>query len=194
MAPNRITPARSVRRALFAAAALVGLAMALASCGGGGGEITTAVPDKDADIEILNDILTRQTGAVAAYDRTLSHLGGRNLALARVFRAQEQEHIDAVVKALRGIGGDAEPEAEEIEANGRRTEDDYLRFLYELESATIDAELSAISKLSASWPRALLASIVADQAQHLTLLRGRMGAKPIDTVPGAFENGTAAAP
>jgi hypothetical protein len=182
-----------MRRALFAAAAVVTLAVAFASCGGGGG-VTTAVPDKDADVEILNNVLTRQTGAVAAYDRTLSHLGGRNLPLARVFRAQEQEHIDAIVKALRGIGGDAQLDAEEIEANHRKTEEDYLHFLYELESATIDAELSAISKLSASWPRALLASIVADQAQHLTLLRGRLGAKPIETVPGAFENGTAAAP
>jgi hypothetical protein len=193
MASNRIMRDGSMRRALFAAIAVAALAAILASCGGGG-DTTTAISEKDADVEILNDVLTRQTAAVEAYDRTLSHLGGRNLALARLFRAQEQEHIDAVVKALRGLAGDAEPEAEEIDANDRKTEDDHLRFLYELESATIDAELSAISKLSASWPRALLASIVADQAQHLTLLRRMLGAKPIEAVPGAFENGTAAAP
>jgi hypothetical protein len=193
MASNRIMRGGSVRRPLFAAAAAVALAAGLASCGSGGGT-TTAVPDREADVEILNGIFSRQSAAVDAYDRTLSHLGGRNLALARVFRAQEQEHIDAIVKALRGLGGTAEPEAEEIEAGNLKAEADYLGFLYELESATIDAELSAISKLTASWPRSLLASIVADQAQHLTLLRGMMGARPIDTIPGAFENGTAAAP
>jgi hypothetical protein len=193
MASNRITRGGSVRRALFAAAAAVALAAALASCGSGGGT-TAAVPDREADVEILNGIFSRQSAAVDAYDRTLSHLGGRNLALARVFRAQEQEHIDAIVKALRGLGGRAEPEAEEIATKNLKAEADYLAFLYELESATIDAELSAISKLSASWPRSLLASIVADQAQHLTLLRGMMGARPIDTIPGAFENGTAPAP
>ena len=181
-----------MRRALLAAAA-VALAAGLVSCGSSGGT-ATAVPERGADAELLNGILSRQTAAVDAYDRTLSHLGGRNLALARVFRAQEQEHIDAIVKALRGLGGRAEPEAEAIEAKKLKTEADYLGFLYELESATIDAELSAISKLTASWPRSLLASIVANQAQHLTLLRGMMGAKPIDTIPGAFENGTAAAP
>jgi hypothetical protein len=181
-----------VRRALLAAAA-VALAAGLASCGSGGGTMT-AVPERGADVELLNGILSRQSAAVDTYDRTLSHLGGRNLALARVFRAQEQEHIDAIVKALRGLGGRAEPEAEAIEAKKLKTEADYLGFLYELESATIDAELSAISKLTASWPRSLLASIVANQAQHLTLLREMLGAKPIDTIPGAFENGTVAAP
>jgi hypothetical protein len=193
MASNRIMRGGSVRRALFAAAAAVALAAGLASCGGGGGT-TTAVPDREADVEILNGILSRQSAAADAYDRTLSHLGGRNLALARVFLAQEQEHVDAIVKALRGLGGRAEPEAEEIEAGKLKAEADHLRFLYELEGATIDAELSAISKLNASWPRSLLASIVADQAQHLTLLRGMLGARPIDTIPDAFENGTAAAP
>jgi hypothetical protein len=189
MASNRITRGGSVRPALLAAVATV----ALAACGSGG-ETTTEVPDRGADVEILNGVLSRQSAAVDAYDRTLSHLGGRNLALARVFRAQEQEHIDATVKALRGLGGRAEPEAEEIEARKLKAEADFLGYLYEVESATIDAELSAISKLTASWPRSLLASIVANQAQHLTLLRGMMGARPIDTVPGAFENGTAAAP
>ena len=183
-----------LRRPIVTGLAVVALAAGLTACGGGGGETTTPVSDKQADSEILNDILSRQTGAVAAYDHSLSHLGGRNLALARIFRAQEQEHIDSIVKALRGLGGKAETGTEEIPADKLKTELDYLRLLYEVESATIDAELSAISKLTAPWPRSLLASIAADQAQHLTLLRGRMGARPIDTVPGAFENGTATAP
>jgi ferritin-like protein len=182
-----------LRRAISAGLALVIVAAGLTACGGTE-STTTAVPDKQADAEILNRILTRQIAAVEAYDHSLPRLAGRNLALARVFRAQEQEHIDSIVKALRGLGGKAEPENEEIEGHDLKSEVDYLRFLYEVESATIDAELSAISKLTASWPRSLLASIAADQAQHLTLLRRMMGANPIDTIPGAFENGTAAAP
>ena len=64
----------------------------------------------------------------------------------------------------------------------------------EVESATIDEELSAISKLEAAWPRSLLASTVADQAQHLTLLRQALGVGPLDSVPAPFENGTASPP
>ncbi|MBN9623753.1 MAG: hypothetical protein J0H06_12510, partial [Actinobacteria bacterium] len=69
-----------------------------------------------------------------------------------------------------------------------------LVFLYEVESATIDEELSAISKLAAGWPRSLLASTVANQAQHLTLLRRALGAGPLASIPVPFENGTAVPP
>lgn len=182
-----------MRRAplLFAAALLA--ALALTSCGEGG-EVTTAVPDKGADAETLNRILTRQLAAIDAYDRSIPALNGAELAIAREFRAQEQEHADAIVKALRGIGGKAEPEEEEIEATGLKGEADHLEFLYEVESATIDDELNAISRLTASWVRPLLATIVANQAQHLVLLRRALGAKPLETVPAPFEDGTVAAP
>jgi hypothetical protein len=193
MATNRIMRGGAVRRGLLAGLAALALAAGLGGCGSGGGT-ATAVSDKQADVEILNKILGRQIAAVEADDRALSHLGGRDLALARVFRAQEQEHVDSLVKALRGLGGKADPQPEVIEAKGLKTREDYLRFLYAVESATIDAELSAISKLTGSWPRSLLASIVGNQSQHLTLLRGTLGAKPIESVPSAFENGTIPAP
>lgn len=193
MATNRIMRGGAVRRGLLAGLAALALATGLGACGSGGGT-ATAMSDKQADVEILNKILGRQIAAVEADGRTLSHLGGRDLALARVFRAQEQEHVDSLVKALRGLGGKADPQPEVIEAKGLKTREDYLRFLYAVESATIDAELSAISKLTGSWPRSLLASIVGNQSQHLTLLRGTLGAKPIESVPSAFENGTIPAP
>jgi hypothetical protein len=193
MAPNRIMRAGAVRRALLLATAGA-LAVALISACGSSSGTTTAVPDKDADVEVLNEILGREMAAVAAYDRSLTALRGLFLSGAREFRAQEQEHIDAIVKALRGLGGKADPEPEEIEADGLKRPADYLRFFYEVESATIDAELSAVSKLTAPWPRSLIASIVANQAQHLVLLRRALGAKPLETVPAPFENGTTPAP
>ena len=182
-----------MRRASLLAAAVLAAA-ALAACGEGG-EVTTDVPDKDRDSETLNRILTRQLAAIDAYDRTVPALNGAERAMAIEFRAQEQEHADAVVKALRGIGGAAEPdEEEEIEAEGLRSEADHLEFLYEVESATIDDELNAISNLTAPWIRPLMATIVANQAQHLVLLRRALGAKPLETVPVPFEDGTVAAP
>ena len=40
----------------------------------------------------------------------------------------------------------------------------------------------------------LLASTMANQAQHLVWLRRALGAKPLETFPEAFEDGSVAAP
>jgi hypothetical protein len=114
--------------------------------------------------------------------------------MAAYFRAQEQEHVDAVLKALRGLRDPAASTPEEIEVGELKTDEERLVFFYELEGATIDEELSAISKLEAPWPRSLLASTVADQAQHLTLLRQALGAGALASVPKPFENGTTPPP
>jgi hypothetical protein len=99
-----------------------------------------------------------------------------------------------VLKALRGLPSPAEPSPESLDTSGLKDDRERLLFLYEVESATIDEELSAISKLESSWPRSLLASTVANQGQHLTLLRQALGAGPLASVPGPFENGTAPPP
>ncbi len=166
----------------------------LAGCGGSGSGTTTAVPDKAADAEILNNVLARQLAAVRAYERTLPLLAGPALAGAREFRASEQEHVDATIKALRGLGEKAEPEEEEIESEGLKTQADALEFLYELESASIAYDLRAVSHLTAPWPRSLLGSVAANQAQHLVLLRRALGTDIAESIPGAFEDGTSPPP
>jgi hypothetical protein len=190
MAPNRIMRGRPVRRALLLGAVAAGLLSALGACGGNGGSAT----DKEADVRVLNEILARQLAAVDAYGEALPALRGAELALARRFRAQEQEHVDATTKTLRGLDGDADPPAETVEAGELRTPREAMRFLYELESATIDAELNAVGKLTIGWPRPLIASMAANQAQRLVLIRRALGAGPLELVPEAFETGETPAP
>ena len=194
MAPNRITRGGAARRALLLLATGIVMAAALAACGGGESATTTAVPDKAADAEILNRVLAREMAAVGAYDRTLPLLRGRALASAREFRAAEQEHVDAIVKALRGLGEKAEPEEEEIESEGLKTQADGLEFLYEVESVSVAGGLRAISHLTSPWPRSLLGSIAANQAQHLVVLRRALGADVAESIPDAFEDGTTPLP
>ncbi len=179
---------RRLAAGLFAAVALF-----VAGCGGGG-TTTAAVPDKAADAEILNNVLSRELAAVRAYERTLPLLHGAALAGAREFRAQEQEHADAIVKALRGLGAEAAPAEEEIENEGPKTQADALGFLYEVESVSVAYGLRAISHLTSPWPRSLLGSIVANQAQHLVVLRRALGADAAESIPEAFEDGTTPAP
>jgi hypothetical protein len=194
MIPNRIMRAGVVRRALLVAVAAAMAAALLGACGSGGGGSSTAATDQEADAEILNVVLARQSAAVGAYDRIMRGLGGPALKAAGLFRAQEEEHVDGILKALRGLGEAAEPEAEEIPVEGLKTEAEHLAFLYELESATIEDELSAIARLTAASPRALLAATAANQAQHLVLLRRLLGAKPLESIPEPFESGTTPAP
>lgn len=184
-----------MRRAPLLLAAITLVVLTLGACGGGGGGTTTTTTEKEADAEVLTEILSRQLAAVQAYEISFPALHQRgNLAAARLFRAQEQEHADATLKALRGLAAEPEPEPEVIPANGLDKEAEFLVFLYELESATIEAEMTAIAKLTEAAPRTMLAATVANQAQHLAFLRGALGAGPLETIPEPFENGTGAAP
>ena len=192
MPPNRITRGANVRRALLVAAIAALAVAALSGCGGG--DSSSTATEREHDVEVLNDLLGRQLAAVAAYDRVLPRLHGAGLAAARQFRAQEQEHVDATTKILRGIGGEAAPAEETIETDDLTTKTDNLELLYEMESATIDFELNAVGRLTIDWPRPQITSMAANQAERLVLLRRALGAKPLETIPSAFETGETPAP
>jgi hypothetical protein len=194
MASNRITRGGAARRALVLLATTALAALALSACGGGGGETATVATEKAADAETLNIVLARELAAIRAYERVLPLLHGPALASAREFRAHEQEHVDAVIKALRGLGEKAETESEEIESEGLKSEADALAFLYEVESVSVANDLRAVSHLTYPWPRSLLGAIAANQAQHLVVLRRALGADLAESIPGAFEDGTAPDP
>jgi hypothetical protein len=191
MPPNRITRERRMRRALALVAVAAGLAASLAACGSDGEGATV---DPGADAAVLNEVLGRQLAAVAAYGEALPALRGAELAMARRFRVQEQEHVDATTKTLRGLEEPSDPVEETIDAGDLETPDDALDFLYRLESATIDAELAAVSRLTVGWTRPLIAAMAANQAQRLVLIRRALGAPPLATVPDAFETGETSAP
>lgn len=191
----------AVRRAGSIVFACLALALLLSSCGGG--EESTETVDtaalereaeREADVEILNQILSRQRAAIAAFDRTIASMRGRPRDLAVRLRTQEEEHTVGILEALRALEGSEMVEPEEIEPWELRNEADRLTFLYEIESATIEDELGAIARLDSASARSLLASTVANQAQHLVLLRRALGAKPAEWVPAPFEDGATPAP
>jgi len=175
-------------RAVLAVAAVLALAVGLAACGTSG-ESATAAADTRGDAEALNRVLSRQMAVVGAYDEAIEALRGRRRAIARQFRAQEQEHIDAVTRAMQNLEVEVEPEVEAAAPPTQPGEAARLAYLAELEGRTIEIELGAIAALTDSRPRAILGSIVANQAQHLVLLRRALGAPPLSTVPSAFETG-----
>jgi hypothetical protein len=170
-----------------------------AGCGGGGGGSSPAQSEKEADADLVDNAIARELATAGAYAHGLSLPGRAGAALLRELRAQAQEHVDALTKAIRGLGGEVDSEKiaaerEALDYTGVKSRADFLAFAYERESRGVAGALSEVSKLSTPWPRSLLGSIAANQAQHLVLLRQALGAGPLASVPEPFEAGTTPAP
>ncbi|MGA8745307.1 MAG: ferritin-like domain-containing protein [Solirubrobacterales bacterium] len=175
----------------------------LAGCGGGSAGTTSRQGEREANVALLDTAIGREMAIVDAYDHGLSLFGGpaswRDGPLLVKLRAQDQEHVDALLKAIRGLGGQVDPvkvagEREALEYSGVKTRADFLALAYELEGKGVVGDLDEVARLTAGWPRAMIASTATNQAQHLVLLRQALGAGPLGSVPAPFETGTTPAP
>jgi len=176
---------RGVSRAAVYLIACV-LAIAVSGCGNRGGSTDA---EKAADVEVLNEALAQELTTVAAYKQGLALLHGSALAVASEFRGQDQAHVDALTKAIRGLGGEVEAEASELETPGLQDRTDALMLAFEEENAALAEALNAAPSLLTPVPRTLVAALAASHAQHLTILRQTLGASLIEAVPEAFESG-----
>ncbi len=167
---------------------VVALILALAGCGKSGRGAETD-GEKAGDVEVLNESLVRELTAVDAYTRGIARLHGRQLALARQLRGQDQAYIDAVTKAIRGLGGETDAEAETLEDPAPRDATEALIFAYEAENSALAAALAAAPRLHTAAPRTLAAALSGGHAQHLTLLRQALGADLLESAPEPFESG-----
>jgi len=179
---------RGRRRGGGRAAILAALALALAvgGCGKSGHGAETD-PEKGADASALNEALARELTLRDAYTRGLPLLGGGLYGVGRRLRAQEGEYVDALTKAIRGVGGETEAEVSELDAFDDRAA--FLALAYELESAALAAYVDATPRLYTSAPRTLDTSLAAAHAQHLVVLRQALGAGLSGAVPEAFDGG-----
>jgi hypothetical protein len=164
------------------------LAVLAAGCGSSG-DGPPADAEKAADTAVLNEALAQELTTVTAYGRAMALLHGPTLALAAEFRGQDQAHVDALTKAIKGLGGKVEAEARELEPPGPRSRPDALLFAYEGENAALAKALNAAPILLTPAPRTLAASLAASHAQHLAVLRQALGARLTEAAPYALESG-----
>jgi hypothetical protein len=185
----------SSRRRGFGRAAvfLCAVALALAGCGRSGHGAATD-SEKAADVEVLDVALARELTVVDAYARVLPLLHGQALAVTGQFRGQDQAHVDAVTKAIRGVGGETDAEAAEPEGTAPKTREEALLLAYEEENAALAEALDAASRLQTSAPRAIAAALAAGHAQHVAALRQLLGVDLAASVPEAFETGNVPPP
>ncbi|MEA2220271.1 MAG: hypothetical protein QOJ35_2897 [Solirubrobacteraceae bacterium] len=167
-----------------------GSAVFLAACGDDTKSATVTGHDESdqADVEILNSALDLELMAVAAYKAGAAHLRGDVLQLGQQVLEQEQAHADGLMSAITDAGGTPNKAKSSYAFPALRTQRDVLRFAVDIENTAIAAYIDALPKLGKGDLRATVASIVANEAEHVAILLGALGEQQ---VPGAFVFGTA---
>jgi len=186
---------RGFGRVVFLFALALSLAALTASCGKSGQGAKTD-PEKGRDAESLNAALSHELALLRAYGHGTPLLSGELRATGRQFRAHQQEYVDAITKAIRGLGGETEVEPTEADVDlaGVESQAEFLGFAYRLENAAYAAYVDASPHLHTEAPRKLAASLAAAHAQHLVVLRQALGESPLQAVTEAFESGEAPPP
>jgi hypothetical protein len=176
-----------------AVALLLVVLVAAAGCGkpGHGAETDS---EKGSDAEILNAALGQELTALEVYTEGMPRIEPRFAPAARRLRAQEQEYVSAIAKAIRGLGGEATATATELDLDELHNQGDVLRLAYELESAALASDIEAAPRLFSDAPQTLAASLAAGHSQHLVILRQGLGASAAEAFPKAFDGGEVPAP
>jgi rubrerythrin len=158
--------------------------------------VRNAFAESDTDGTILEQAITLERVAVLAYDKILDgDLPANRIARqVRVLRDHERQHADVMTKALTDLGATPPPAPSGVEDVDKvvkglsdvRTQADVLSFAIELETALVAAYHDAQAKLVEAKLLQTAASIMADEGQHLVVLRQAAGRPP---VPNALETG-----
>lgn len=171
------------------AGALTFSGVAVAMLGGRSAALAAGTGDAavEQDVRILNTAIAAEHEAVAAYQVGAESdlLQPDVLKVAVQFQGHHKEHVDALAKAVRDLGGDP------VEALARYdfpldrlgSQSDVLHFAAGLERGAVSAYAGAIPVFANRDLSAAAASILADEAMHWAVLRQALG---LDPVPGAF--------
>ncbi len=180
----------AVRRGLVAGGAVIGAAFVPALL-----SVREAFAAAQTDAGILASAIRLENTAVAAYAAAAGN-GGLTPQFRRtatLFGRQEAEHAAALTAALKALGGtppvgtDAKLLAPLKRARSQRQ---VAEFAIQLETMAVAAYYDAAKKLQGARLLQTSAQIMANEGQHLVVLRQALGKNP---VPNAFENGKASA-
>jgi hypothetical protein len=167
-----------------------GTALLLAGCGTSSAERksvkTVPLVVRQADVELFNHSLDLERRTIAAYIAGIPLLGGAQAKSAKQFLGQELEHAGELLALIAAAGGKAIPRAPSYDLGHPRNARQVLALLHGLESRQIATYLDAISSLSPGPVRASVASILANDAQHVSILNLALGDSP---TPAPFVTG-----
>jgi bacterioferritin (cytochrome b1) len=144
---------------------------------------SVAVAVRRADIAIMNRALDLEHYAIAAYTAGIPLLTGRSRAAATRFLGQELSHASKLHDTIKGAGGKPNAPRASYDLGSPGSEADVLEMLRRTEASLVAAYLAAVPELMPGWLRAVAAGILANEAQHISVLRAAQGQR---AVPSAF--------
>jgi hypothetical protein len=144
-------------------------------------------PVRRVDVEILNQSLELERRTVEAYIAGIPLLDRSDAKAAKQFLNEELQHTGELLSLIKAAKGKAIPRAASYDLGHPRDGGEVLALLHELERRQIAGYLDAIPRLSPGPVRAAVATILANDAQHVSILRLAQGAAP---APSAFVTGT----
>ena len=174
------------RRRLLGAAIASGAAL-IAACGSSSlrSKVKKGAKVAPGDVDVLNRLLEVEYYAIAAYTAGMPFLPRHERKAAKQFLGQEVTHASTLEGLIKQAHGKpVEPRASYDLGRPRRA--NILALLHRLEAEQLDVYTRLIPSLSAGKLRATAAAIMANDAQHLSVLRQAQGQPPI---PSAFASG-----
>jgi hypothetical protein len=135
-----------------------------------------------ADISTLNALLDVENYAVAAYAAAIPLLGPGGQLIGKQFLSHELAHQVELTDLIKQGGGKPGKPAASYSLGNPRNQAQALALLESAERAQLRAYLRMIPSLSSGRIRGVVATIFANDAQHLAVLRQQQG----QPLPGAF--------
>jgi Ferritin-like domain len=175
------------RRELIVGAAAGGGAILVAGCGSHSlrSRVKKGAKVAPGDVDVLNRLLAVEYYAVAAYTAGIPFLTRPERKAAKQFLGQDVSHASTLAGLVKQAGGDAiKPQASYDLGRPRR--EDILGLLRKLEAQQLDAYIRSIPALTHGKLRSTAATMMANDAQHLAVLRQELGQPP---VPSPFAGG-----
>jgi hypothetical protein len=130
------------------------------------------------DVEHLNRLLDLEYFVSAAYTAATPLLHGRQYAAAKIFLGQELAHISSVITLIQRADGEPHQPQPSYDLGRPRGSRELLTLLDRAERVSIAAFLELIPRISIGTARSTLASILANDAQHVSVLRIALGHNP----------------
>jgi Ferritin-like domain len=179
------------RRALIGRSGFVaaGAGVALAGCGRSSRPHVHKIPARAraADVDVLNGLLDLELRAVAAYTAGIPLLTSHVQTAAKQFLTQELTHVNelrGLIRQAKGFANKPKPSYDFGRPSGHH---DVVDLLHSVEQAQISAYLEAVPVVAPGPVRAALAAILANDAQHVVVIRRALRVEPI---PSAFVTGS----
>lgn len=150
--------------------------------------VTSARAGPDPDQELLRQALADEQALVLAYAAALGRgvLARPAQRVLRHIREQEIEHAQGLLTALREQGDRAPPAPSRNAPDGllpglarARSPHNLLSYLLELESVVVRRHAQRVQRLVDDGLIRTNASVLANEAQHLTVLRELLGVEPL---------------